>query len=232
MTTPSAPSPTRAAWKTSAFSVGEQRSTSPSAVTSSNPRTKVASPPNVGAGPVGGGRDRAGDGLAVDVAEVRQREVPGGELLVEAMDAHPRLDGHGRGGLVDVDDPVEQVEGEHPPVGARDVGERVAAAHDLDPLAGPAGPPDRLHDLELAARATRAPPGRTAGCDPSSATRARRPSGHDRTGSGPSGPPQLAQPGVGETEVVADLVQHGGAHPGREVGLVAGPGARAAPERW
>ena len=73
-------------------------------------------------------------------------------LLVEAVDGDPRLDGHGRGGLVDADDPVELVEREHPAVGARDVRERVAGTDDLDVLPRGAGSADSLDDLVLAAR--------------------------------------------------------------------------------
>lgn len=101
------------------------------------------------AGAVRAGGEGAGDGLAVDVAEVLEREPARRELLVQPSDAHPGFHGDGPRCLVDVDNAVEVLERQHPTVGAGHIGEGVATAHDLDRLAGRARAAEGLDHLDL-----------------------------------------------------------------------------------
>ena len=132
--------------KTSGCSPAEQRSTSPSAVTSCRPRTWVARPPKRRAGAVGAGGQRPGDGLPVDVAEVGQRPAAGGQLGVQPVQRHPGLDGD-QPGRVDVEQRGVPVEREGDVVGPADGGERVAAAQRPHPPSGGRGRRQRAGDL-------------------------------------------------------------------------------------
>ncbi len=61
------------------------------------------------AGAVGGGGDRAGERLGVDVAEVLQREPVLGQARGELADRDAGLDAHQPGGAVDVENAREAV---------------------------------------------------------------------------------------------------------------------------
>ena len=80
---PSAPTPTRAARSSSGSVAALSWRTLPSARTSSSALDLGRDVAQPGAGAVGPGRDRAGDRLAVDVAEVLHRQPEPGQLLVE-----------------------------------------------------------------------------------------------------------------------------------------------------
>ena len=88
------------------------------------------------AGPVGSGRDRAGERLAVDVAEVLERHPVLVQAPVQVAEHDPRLDLDGPRHRVDVEQAVEQLDPEHGPVGQGRGRERVPRARDLDPAAG------------------------------------------------------------------------------------------------
>ena len=81
---------------------------------------------------VGAGRDRAGDGLAVDVAEAghRQAELPerGGQVAKH----RPGGNGDQPGVRVGLDDSGQLRQVQHHAPGRRDVGEAVAGADGLD----------------------------------------------------------------------------------------------------
>jgi hypothetical protein len=96
------------------------------------------------------GRDRAGDRLAVDVAEVLEGQPPGRELVVQLPQRDAGLDGDGAGLDVDLEHPVEPPEPQEPSVGARDVGERVPGPDDLHGLPGGRSPADGFDHLQLA----------------------------------------------------------------------------------
>ena len=87
-------------------------------------------------GPVGGGRDRAGERLPIDVAEALQRQPALVEPPVQLPEPDPRLDLDQAARAVELEDPVEQVDLHHRAVGERGAGERVARARDLDPALG------------------------------------------------------------------------------------------------
>jgi hypothetical protein len=82
------------------------------------------------AGAVRGRRDRPGDRLDVDVAEVLHREPPGVELRAELADGDPRLQLHEAGRAVGLEHAVHASHADHHAVGQRDVAERVPGAHD------------------------------------------------------------------------------------------------------
>ncbi len=103
-------------------------------------------------GAVGPGRGGAGNGLAIDVPEVGQRQIAATQLLVQPPERDAGLDGGGHRLAVDGDEPVERADPQHPAVGAGNVRERVAGGDDLDRLAGPGGRFHRLDDLEQALR--------------------------------------------------------------------------------
>ena len=63
-----------------------------------------------GAGAVGAGRDRAGDRLAVDVAEVLHRQAEPVQLLVEVGEDGPRADLDQAGGGIGVDDAAQRLD--------------------------------------------------------------------------------------------------------------------------
>ena len=123
---PRLPSPTRAARHRSGSESREHSTTLPSAVTSSTDSTWLEMLPEPLARAVRGGRDRAGDGLHVDVAEVLEGEALGGELLAQVADHDAALDARQPRRAVDVEHAVHPVQPDHGAVGAGDVGERVA----------------------------------------------------------------------------------------------------------
>ena len=83
-------------------------------------------------GAVGPGRDRAGDGLAVDVAEVLHRQAEAIELLVDFGEGRAGADPDQARGGVGVDDSTEGADVDQRPVGHRRLGEGVARADDAD----------------------------------------------------------------------------------------------------
>ncbi len=99
-----------------------------------------------GAGAVRCRRDRAGDRLHVDVAEVLQREPVRRERGIQGMDRDATLDAHQPARTVEVEHAVHPLEAQRAPVGAGDVAERVAAADHADALAGNRCPLERGDD--------------------------------------------------------------------------------------
>ena len=97
-------------------------------------------------------RGGAGDRLPIDVAEVGERQVAAGQLLVQPPERDAGFDGGGHGVTVDRDDAIERADPQHPPGGARDVRERVPGRDDLDRLAGLGRGLHGLDDLEQALR--------------------------------------------------------------------------------
>src|SRR5437763_6980409 len=83
-------------------------------------------------------RDRPGDALRVDVAEVLEREAVRGELPAELPDRDSRLDAHLPGAAVDVEHAAQATELQHHPVGQGDVAEGVPRPRHADTQA-PAG---------------------------------------------------------------------------------------------
>ena len=138
---------------TSAFSVSEVSSVEPSGSTSSSATTWVARPPKRSAGAVGAGRDRAGDRLLVDVAEVGEREPEVEQRAVEPAQRDPGLDGDPAGAAWSTaSTPVEVVEAQlhverHP-----DAGERVAGADRAHPAAVGGGVGQHCGELVAVAR--------------------------------------------------------------------------------
>ena len=96
---------------------------------------------------MGGGGDRPGERLDVDVTEVLHREPHLVEPAVELAEADPRLDLDEARGAVGVDDAGEAVEDEHDPVGERRLVERVPGARDLHRAAAIPRPPHGGGDL-------------------------------------------------------------------------------------
>ncbi len=99
------------------------------------------------AGAVRGGRDRAGDALRVDVAEVLERQADRGEARVERVDRDAPLHAHQAACSIDIQQPVHAVELQQAPVGQRDVAEGVPGAGDPHALALRGGPLQRGGDL-------------------------------------------------------------------------------------
>jgi hypothetical protein len=110
-------------------------------------RGEVSKP---GSGAVGRGRDRAGEALAVDVAEVLERQPELVEAAVERTQDDPALNLDQARRPIGGEDPVEPVEAHHQPIGERDVAERVPRCGGTDPppLGGRAG--DELAELRQA----------------------------------------------------------------------------------
>ena len=86
----------------------------------------------LGAGAVGAGRDRAGDRLAVDVAEVLHRQPEPGQFLVEVGEHGPGADLDQARGGVGVEHALQGLDPDHRAAGHRRFGERVAGAGDAD----------------------------------------------------------------------------------------------------
>ena len=96
-------------------------------------------PTQLDAGAVRCRRHRARDRLVLDVTEVRQRPAEFGEAPVQRADRAPGLHRDLTPLAVDRNDLAVAVELEPPPVGARDVGERVARSDRFHGLAGGTG---------------------------------------------------------------------------------------------
>ena len=107
--------------------------------------------PQPRAGAVRAGRDRAGDRLRVDVAEVRQRQPAQVQLAAQPVQRDPGLDAHEPGRRVGVEHAVHAVEREQHAVGEHRPGERVPGARDPHRLPRGRGALDRRHDLGLRA---------------------------------------------------------------------------------
>ena len=118
----------------------------------------------LGPGAVGAGRDRAGDRLAIDVAEVLHRQTEPVQLLVELGKHRAAPDLDQAGSAVGVDHAAERAGVDHRAVGHRRLGERVAAAGDADLAPGRNRRTDRLGQLLAPARAHQL--GRRAGLVP------------------------------------------------------------------
>ncbi len=99
---------------------------------------------------MGGRRNRARDRLPVDVTEVGKGEAARGQLLVELLQRDAAFDRDGARLGVECHDAVQPVQPEEAAVRARDVGERVPGADDLDGLTGAPRSAHSLGDLELA----------------------------------------------------------------------------------
>ena len=106
-----------------------------------------------GAGAVGPGGDRAGQGLAVDVAEVLERQAELIELAVQGSEHDPGLDLDQPRLPVDRKYPVERVAAHHHPVGERDVAERVPRPRGAHRLAALPRAADDLDQLLAGSRA-------------------------------------------------------------------------------
>ncbi len=100
------------------------------------------------AGPVSAGRDGAGDRLAVDVAEVLERDSVRVEHSVEVVEHRARLDLEESRLPVEVELAGEPVEADHRPLGQGAVGERVAGGGSPNPEAAR----DRVRDRLLQRR--------------------------------------------------------------------------------
>ena len=107
----------------------------------------------LGAGAVGAGRDRAGNGLAIDVAEVLHRQAELVQPLVEVGEhrARPHLD-QARG-AIGLEHAAERAHVDHRPVGHRRLGERVTAARHADLAPRRHGGDDRPAQLLAIGRA-------------------------------------------------------------------------------
>ncbi len=98
----------------------------------------------LGAGAVRGGRDRAGEGLAVDVAEVLHRQAPLPQRRAQVPQGDPRLHLDQAGVAVDVEDAVQRLDPDHRSVGESGLGEGVARAGGVDREAAIPRPPHGL----------------------------------------------------------------------------------------
>ena len=170
---PSAPIPTRAARSSSGSPAALSSRTRPSARTSSSALDLGGDVAQPRPGAVGAGRDRAGDRLAVDVAEVLHRQPEPAQLLVEVGEHRARPDLDQAGGAVGVDHAAERVDVDHRALGQRRLGEGVAGAGDADLAPGRGRGADRLGQLLAVARAQPSRPARRPGPRPSCARSAR-----------------------------------------------------------
>ncbi len=107
-----------------------------------------------GAGSVGPGRDRAGDRLPVDVAEVLHRQPEAVEGIVEIGEDRSAAESHGPGRGVRIDHPAERGDVDHRALGQRRLGERVAGSGDADRPSFRRGGGDRGGELVAIPRAT------------------------------------------------------------------------------
>ena len=98
-------------------------------------------------GAVGTGRDRAGQRLVVDVAEVLEGEPEMVELAVELAEHDPGLDFDEPARAVHSQHPIEAVEANHDVVGESDVGERMTRGRGANPLVARRGTADDLGEL-------------------------------------------------------------------------------------
>ena len=166
---PSAPTPTRAA-RSSSGSVGGAQLAHAAVGEDQLDRLDlggdVAQPR---AGAVGAGRDRAGDRLAVDVAEVLHRQPEPVQLLVEVGEDRPAPDPDQAGGGVGVEHAAQRLDPDQRAVGQRRLGEGVPGAGDAHLAPRRGGRADRLGQLLASARAGRSPPAGTTGPRPSCA---------------------------------------------------------------
>ena len=103
--------------------------------------------PELRPGAVGGGRDRPGEGLTVDVAEVLHRQASLPERRAEVPQCDPRLHLDQAGVAVDVEDAVERLDPDHRSVGERGLGEGVARAGRVGREAPIRRPPHRFDKL-------------------------------------------------------------------------------------
>jgi hypothetical protein len=106
-----------------------------------------------GAGAVGAGRDRAGDRLAIDVAEVLHRQPEPGQLLVEVGEDGAGADLDQARAGVGIPHPAQRLDPDQGAVAHRRLGEGVAGAGDADLAAGGGGRRDRRGELIAVGRA-------------------------------------------------------------------------------
>ena len=124
------------------------------------------------AGAVGAGRDRPGDRLAVDVAEVLHRQPEPVQLLVEVGEHRARPDPDQARGRVGVDHAAERGDVDHRAVGQRRLGEGVAGAGDAHLATGRRRRSRSPPPARRGRAAARPPPAGSAG-PPSSCARCR-----------------------------------------------------------
>ena len=139
--TPRAPSPIRAAAKTSGFSFSEQVSTEPSAVTSSRPRIWAAIEAESRPVPCVPVLVAPGDRLLHDVAHVRERQALAGESRFSRFSGVPASTVTVPRLAVDLPDAGQQLRADQHAVGGGGRGEGVAGAdrlHLQTVLGGPA----------------------------------------------------------------------------------------------